>query len=143
MRYHSVTAPTRLAAAVAVLALAGCGGGSHRPAGHVETIPSDGSFPAVTETVYGNSAAQCGNDADSYARSARLYLAHEGAAAAYPADLYYLGMRDALRDFQVRECALPILSGLLAQRFTPRQLRLLLADLPRPMAPVIRAALAH
>jgi len=135
--------PVVLAALVVVLALAGCGGGSHRSAAHVETIPGNGSFPAVTETVYGNSAADCGNAADAYVRSARLYLAHEGAAAAYPADLYYLGMRDALRDFEVRECSLHILSGLLAKRFTNKQLRMLLADLPRTMAPVIRAALAR
>ncbi len=135
--------PLPLAALVVLLGLAGCGGGSHRPAAHVETIPGNGSFPAVTETVYGNSAADCGNDADAYARSARLFLAHEGAAAAYPADLYYLGMRNALRDFDVRECPLPILSGMLANRFTKQQLRTMLADLPRTMAPVIRAALAR
>jgi hypothetical protein len=135
--------PLPLAALGTVLVLAGCGGGSHRPAAHVETIPGNGSFPAVTETVYGNSAADCGSAADAYARSARLYLAHEGPAAAYPADLYYLGMRDALRDFDVRRCSLPILSGMLAKRFTREQLRMLLAYLPRTMSPVIRAALAR
>jgi hypothetical protein len=140
MRYGSVTAITQLAAAAVVLVLAGCGG-SQRPAAHVETIPSDGSFPAVTVTVYGNSTADCSKDADTFSSNARQFLAHEGPEAAYPADLYYLGMRNALRDFTVRACAPQILSRMLASRFTPRQLRMLLAYLPRTMAPTIRAAL--
>ena len=142
MRYGSVTATKRLTAAAVVLVLAGCGG-SHRPAAHLETIPSDGAFPAVTMTVYGNSAAACGGDADSFSTNARQLLAHESGEAAYPADLYYLDMHNALRDFTVRACAPQILSRTLASRFTTRQLRMLLAYLPRTMAPTIRAALAR
>jgi hypothetical protein len=125
----------------AVLLLAGCGGGGHAAKQRVETIPGDGAFPPVTVTVSGPTAAACGNAADTYASQARLYLAHMGPDASYPADLYYLNMRDALRDYQVRGCASSILGRLLAARFTKRQLESLLADLPRTMAPVIHAGL--
>jgi hypothetical protein len=129
--------------AVIILVLAGCGSGSRpQPAArHVETIPADGSFPPVTETVSGNTAAVCSSDADAFARSARMYLAHQGPDAAYPADLYYLGMRDALRDFRVRRCTKSTLGRVLARDFSKRGLHTLLAALPRTMAPAIRAGL--
>jgi len=128
----------------AVLLLAGCGGGGggHTAKQRVETIPGDGAFPPVTVTVSGPTAAACGNAADTYATQARIFLAHMGPQASYPADLYYLNMRDALRDFQVRGCPRSLLGRLLAERFTERQLKALLADLPNTMAPVIRAGLA-
>lgn len=138
MRYVFVPAVTLLAAVV----LSGCGG-SHRPAAHLETIPSDGSFPQITVTVYGNSTADCAGDAESYARNAKLLLAHTGAAAGYPGDLYYFNMRNAFRDFQVRACPRSIIAGVLAQRFSRAQLRKLLAYVPRTMTGVVRAALAR
>ena len=138
MRYVFVPGVALLEAAV----LAGCGG-SHRPAAHLETIPSDGSFPQITVTVYGNSTADCAGDADAYARNAKLLLGHSGPDAGYPGDLYYFNMRNAFRDFQVRGCARSIMGAVLAQRFSRRELRMLLADVPRTMAPVVRAALAR
>lgn len=134
----------RWAALVVVLLVAGCGGsgGGHAARQRVETIPGDGAFPPVTVTVSGPTAAACGNAADTYASAARMFLAHMGPQASYPADLYYLNMRDALRDFQVRGCSRALLGRVLAARFTERQLKSLLADLPNTMAPVIRAGLA-
>lgn len=138
MRYVFVPGIALLVAVV----IAGCGG-SHRPVAHLETIPSDGSFPEITVTVYGNSTADCTGDAEAYARNAELLLAHTGPEAGYPGDLYYFNMRNAFRDFQVRACSRSIISDVLAQRFSNRELRMLLADLPSTMKPIVRAALAR
>jgi hypothetical protein len=138
MRYVTVPGIALLAAVL----LAGCGG-SRRPAAHLETIPSDGSFPQITVTVYGNSTADCAGDAEAYARNARLLVGHSGPDAGYPGDLYYFNMRNAFRDFQVRACPRSIISGILAQRLTRKELRFLLSHLPTTMTPVIRAALAR
>lgn len=136
MRYAFVSGVTLLAAVL----LAGCGG-SHRGAAHLETIPSDGSFPQITVTVYGNSTADCAGDAEAYTRNARLLLFHTGAEGGYPGDLYYFNMRNAFRDYQVRSCPRSIISTVLARRLTRRQLRKLLAYVPRTMTSVVRAAL--
>lgn len=128
-------------AVLTCLLVAGCGG-SHKQAGHIEVIPSDGSFPSVTVTVSGNSAADCANDITTFADNAHQVLLHEGPQAAYPADLYFLGIRDAFRDFQVRGCPLSLLGETLAKRFTASQLRALITYLPSTAAPPLRAGLA-
>ncbi len=135
MRYGFVAA-----FACMLLVVAGCG--SHKQAGRVEVIPSDGSFPSVTVTVSGNSAADCANDITTFADNAHQVLLHEGPDAAYPADLYFLGIRDSLRDFQVRGCELSLLGRTLADRFTKRQLRALITYLPSTAEPALRAGLA-
>ncbi|MBV8065077.1 MAG: hypothetical protein JOY72_07440 [Actinobacteria bacterium] len=125
--------------AVVVLLLAGCG--PHKVKRVVEVIPSDGSFPSVTVTVSGNTPADCANDISTFSDNAHQVLQHEGPQAAYPADLYFLGLHDALRDFQVRGCPMPLLGHALAQRFTNAQLHELIADLPSIYAPALRAGL--
>jgi hypothetical protein len=118
--------------------LAGCGGGGHR--GSV-TVPAYGAYPA--QTISGSaSPAECAKDARLFARDGLLVLAHSGANAAYPADLYYVIIREDFTDFQARRCDPKLLGAELRHRLTEKQRADLLRDLPYAMAAVVRSALA-
>ena len=118
--------------------LAGCGGGSHH--GSV-TVPAYGAYPA--QTISGsNSPAECAKDARIFARDGLLVLAHSGTNAAYPADLYYMIIREDFTDFQSRRCHPKLLGTELRRRLTEKQRADLLGDLPYAMADVVRKALA-
>jgi hypothetical protein len=69
-------------------------------------------------------------------------LAHSGANAAYPADLYYMIIREDFTDFQARRCDPKLLGAELRHRLTDKQRAALLGDLPYAMADVVRSALA-
>jgi hypothetical protein len=125
-----------LAAAAALVA--GCGGGGRKAA---VTVGAYGSFPAQTVTGAA-SQAECVHDARIFARDALALLSHSGANAAYPADLYYVILREDFADFEARRCAPKTLGDALRRRLTPRQRAALVADLPRAMAKVVRAGLA-
>lgn len=123
-------------AAVATL-LAGCGGGHRRTV----TVPSYGGFPAQTITASA-SPAECAHDARVFASDALLFLAHTGATvAAYPADLYYIDLREDFADFQARGCSPKDLGDALRPRLTARQRAALVADLPTVMAKAVRDGL--
>ena len=118
--------------------LAGCGGGSRH--GSV-TVPAYGAYPE--QTISGShSPAECAKDARMFARDGLLVLAHSGANAAYPADLYYMIIREDFTDFQARRCDPKLLGAELRRRLTEKQRADLLGDLPYAMADVVRRALA-
>lgn len=125
-------------AAAAVAVLAGCGSGAKR--GTV-TVGAYGGFPAttVTETA---SPAECVRDGRIIARDGRSFLRHFGASAAYPADLYYMIVREDFADFEARQCDPKLLGAALRARLTPGQRTALAADLPTAMAVLIRRGLA-
>jgi len=77
-----------------------------------------------------------------FARDGLLVLAHSGANAAYPADLYYMIIREDFTDFQARRCDPKLLGAELRRRLTEKQRADLLGDLPYAMADVVRRALA-
>ena len=77
-----------------------------------------------------------------FARDGLLVLAHSGANAAYPADLYYMIIREDFTDFQARRCDPTLLGAELRRRLTEKQRTDLIADLPYAMGAVIRKGLA-
>jgi hypothetical protein len=129
---------------LAALAVAGCGGSSgHGQAATQLTVPGYGGYPATTESVSGASPGACRRDAQAFTRAAVLFLAHSGADAAYPADLYYISMRGVLVDFQGHRCDTALLGGALSRRLTAKQRDTLVAGLPHAMARVVREGLAR
>jgi hypothetical protein len=123
--------------ACAVLVLAGCGGGAKHPV----TVSVYGVYPA--ETVAGKaSAAECGSDARAFARDALLLLAHSGADAAYPADLYYVIARGDFADYTDRGCDPRYVGAALRERLTAAQRAALVADLPHVMAQAVSDGLS-
>jgi len=133
-----LTPMRRLAVATGVLALAGCGGGSH---GHAQTVGAYGSFPAATVSAAPGGPVNCRKDAAVFARDAQRFVAHASTNAAYPADLYYMIIREDFADFEARGCDPRYLGAALEQRLTAAQRKLLVGDLPSTMAAVIRAGL--
>lgn len=133
-----------LAAAVASVALAGCGGSQQHARGTTGiSVPVYGVFPARTATITTASAAVCRLDAVTLVRDARGFLAHFGPAAAYPADLNYVIVRDDLARFRGHACPPAVLGRALSHGLTEAQRRELVANLPGSMAQVLRTALAH
>ena len=125
-----------IAAAVVTL-LAGCGATKHR----VVTVGAYGNYPAQTITGAAT-PAECSRDGNAFARDGLMLLAHSGASAAYPADLYYSILREDFADFEARGCAPKFIGDALRSRLTARQRAALVADLPAVMAKVVRAGLA-
>ncbi len=123
---------------LAVLALAGCGGGSH---GHVQTVGAYGTYRGATVASAPGGPANCRKDAEVFAVDAKRFVAHSTTTSSYPADLYYVILREDFADFQARGCAPSYLRDPLTQRLTASERRVLVADLPSAMAAVVRAAL--
>lgn len=131
--------------AAAALLLAGCGSsGGGKAAGRVVTVGAYGPFPAQTVTVSPSAADTriCRQDADSFASQSVLYLAHSGKRAAYPADLWYVILREAMADLQARGCDPAVLGHALGRKLTARQRAALISFLPATMGESVRVALA-
>ena len=133
------------AAATVGVTLVACGcGSSHRGAiGHT-TVQRYDIYPADTISVPTKDPASkaCRQEAVGLARTAVRFVAHYGPASVYPADLYYVLMREELADFDARRCDSKLLGRALAQRLTPPQRRVLVTRAPRPMAVELRRALS-
>lgn len=125
-------------AAAALTLLAGCGGSAKR--GTV-TVGAYGGFPATTVSESA-SPAECARDARIIARDGRSFLRHYGASAAYPADLYYMIVREDFADFEARSCDPKLLGAALRAGLGAGQRAALAADLPAAMAGLIRRGLA-
>jgi hypothetical protein len=127
-----------VAALVAPVALAGCGHSSqHRAAGTV-TVPAYGVYAKtkVAESAATGTGA-CLVTARSFAGEAVKFLAHVRPHGAYPADLYYMIMRDHLAVFQAHRCDVKLLGSALAHSLTAKERHTLLATLPNPMAATV------
>jgi hypothetical protein len=135
--------PWRAAFAATFLAfvLSGCGS-EHHAAVRV-TGPKYGDFGAQTVTVAAgpSSSKLCKADANGLAGQAHSFVVHFGSTAASSTDVYYLGMRQELDDFEARRCSPGLLGAALVRQLTAAQRRLLLAKLPQSMAKTLRAAL--
>ena len=121
--------------------LGGCGNGRDRASQQL-TVPAYGLHTQTTENVTRGSRAFCRADARAFAQAVRLFLGHYGASAAYPADLYYIDVRQVWTDFVAHECPATSLRPFLTQMLTPTQRRALLRHLPAEIAATIHAGLA-
>jgi hypothetical protein len=134
-----------VASLTAAVLVAGCGGSS-RPGGAVgvTTVGVYDQYPPDTISVPTTNpeSRPCRVDASAYAKTSTYFVAHSGPKAAYPADLYYVVMRENLADFEARRCNPALLGSALERRLTRRQRRALVTELPRVMADVVRKALA-
>lgn len=125
-----------IAAAVVTL-LAGCGGTTRREV----TVGAYGNYPA--QTITGTATpVECTRDGNAFAKDGLMLLAHSGASAAYPADLYYSILHEDFADFQARGCDPKFIGDALRSRLTARQRAALVADLPAVIARVVRSGLA-
>ena len=129
---------------VSALAVAGCGHSSgHSAAPATVTVPAYGVYSQTT--VPGSSAPgtfTCRASARTFARDTPIFLGHLRPHGAYPADLYYMILRQHLAEFQAHRCDVKQLGGALSRALTPRQQRTLVAALPNPMAGTVRKVLA-
>ena len=121
-----------------VLVLAGCGHSSGHSGPGTVTVPAYGVY---SQTTVPSSAASgtraCRVRAGSFARGALVFLAHVRPHGAYPADLYYVILRQHLAGFEAHQCDVKLLGSALAHALTARQRRTLLAALPNPMAATV------
>ena len=139
---------TSLAAAAvlagAALLSSGCGS-SHRgaAAGHT-TVQRYDIYPADTISVPSTKpkSRACRRDSVGLAKASALFVAHSNRASVYPADLYYVLMREELADFDARHCDPKLLGNTLVHALSARQRRFLVAHAPSPMAGELRHALA-
>lgn len=94
------------------------------------TVQGYGDHPATTIAAAPADPAACRRDATAFAHAARDFLAHSGARAAYPADLWLVLLRESLADYRARGCTtrLPLSRG---------ELRKLVDDLPASMAATV------
>jgi hypothetical protein len=129
---------------VGLFVLDGCGHSSARrlPSSPTLTVPAYGPHAQTTESATRGSPAFCRNDARVVARDATLFLAHSGAAAAYPADLYYVIIRQDFTDLEAHSCPTVLLGDALHALLTATQQRRLISDLPSAMAAAFGRALA-
>jgi hypothetical protein len=132
--------------ALASAVLAGCGGGSSdRGASPRQvTLPGYGVTPSTTvsgQDGTGASARACRVDARTLAQDAQDLLAHFGSAAAYPADLNLVIVREDLARLMSKDCPPALAGRALAVALAPPQRRAFVADLPTAMARQVRAAL--
>ncbi len=136
---------TVLVAAAAGAALAGCGGAGGEASRTVVTIPPYDQFPAATVTSpegKNGDPAACRTAAAAFVDGAERFLDHFGQRTVYPADLYYVLMREALADFQTRGCDPTVLGAALERRLSSTRRRTLVDALPAPMAAALRESLA-
>ena len=124
-------------AATAVIALSGCGSSGKRTV----TLPAYGDHPATTVAAGARDAKRCAVDADAFGDAARLFIAHSGPQAAYPADLYVVLLRDALADFQVIGCDPAELGAVLRKRLRAAERMQLVDGVSSSLAEAISTAL--
>ncbi len=133
-----------LALVLASVALAGCGGSSRRTESGTVSVGAYGVFPATTVSAPATaSASACRTHARTLASDAVGFVHHYGSAAAYPADLNYVIIREDLARLQTGDCDPTLLGRALTARLTAAQRRTLVDNLPAAMADAIRAALAR
>lgn len=133
------------AAAVAAAALLACGcGSSHSDATGHTTVQRYDIYPADTISVPSTNpeSLACRRESVGLARVSARFVAHYGPASVYPADLYYVLMREELADYQARRCDPKLLGRALVQRLSPSQRRVLVTHAPRPMSAALREALS-
>ncbi|HEU5214661.1 MAG TPA: hypothetical protein VFU30_03895 [Gaiellaceae bacterium] len=137
------TGSLRAAVTAVVLALVLSACGSHHRAAIRVTSGKYGDYGAQTITVPAGptSSKLCKADANGFAGQADSFVSHYGSTAASSTDVYYLGMRQELGDFDARRCDPGLLRAALVHQLTARQLRRLTAELPHSMAEPVRAAL--
>jgi hypothetical protein len=63
-----------------------------------------------------------------------MFLAHVRPHGAYPADLYYMILRQNFAGFQAHRCDAKLLGSALAHTLTAKQRRALIVALPNPIA---------
>src|SRR5581483_9352502 len=124
----------------AALLLAACGGGGHPSGSKPVVVPAYGDHPATTVAA-GSGGANCAVDAQTFLRDSRIFLDHYGAEAAYPADLYYVILREDFADFQARACAPAVLGKALRAGLSAAERRRFVDALPATMAGVVRQGL--
>jgi hypothetical protein len=127
-----------LLGALVLVLLAGCGSSGRRSV----TVPAYGEHPAQTIAAAPADPRACRADAGSFAAQSRAFLAHSGPQAAYPADLWYVILREALADFRARSCDPAILGRALDRQLTPKEEAALVDGLPASMAGFVRAAVS-
>jgi hypothetical protein len=127
---------------VPVVATAGCGGSSGHSRPRTVTVRAYGIYTQTT--VSGSTAPEtrvCRTSAVTFARDAPMFLAHLRPHGAYPADLYYVILREHLARFQAHRCDLKLLGSALSHALTAKQRRALVAALPKTMAGTVRTGL--
>jgi hypothetical protein len=130
--------------AIAAAAPTGCGDStSHRRGSRGVSLPAYGAFPATTVAARPATDGVCRSDARIFADDALDFLAHFGRAAAYPADLNFVILREDLARYAADGCDSTLLGASLGRRLTPAQRRELVANLPDSMARVVREGLAR
>lgn len=107
----------------------------------VITIPAYDTHPQTTESLSHGTPTFCRTDARLFARAALLFVNHSDPSAAYPADLYYLDLRDIWTDFLAHRCAPSYLGPALVRWLTQRKLYALTIDLPKVIASTVQAGL--
>ena len=125
------------------LVASGCGS-SHRGATGHTTVQRYDIYPADTISVPSTEpkSRACRQDAVGITQASARFVAHSNRASVYPADLYYVLMREELADFDTRHCDSKLLGNTLVQVLSARQRRFLVTHAPSPMAGVLRHALA-
>jgi len=131
-----------LIAAIAALVLTGCGA-HHRGASRQVTVGKYGAYGAetITAPVGTADAKLCKADAEGFATEAHSFVMRYGSTAASSTDVYYMGLREELADFDTRRCDDRVLGRALVSRLTAKQRRLLVSELTSSMAGRVRAAL--
>ncbi len=134
----------RAALAVTLLALILSACGAHKRTALRVASGKYGDYGAQTITVPAGRANSklCKADGNGFAGQAHSFVVHYGSTAASSTDVYYMGLRQELGDFDARRCEATLLGEALVHQLTRRQRRLLLAELPQSMADRVRAALA-
>ena len=128
--------------AVAGLLVAGCGA-HHRTESRQVTIGKYGAYGPQTITVPPGAADArlCKADADGFAGQAHSFVMRYGSTAASSTDVYFIGLREVLADFDARRCDDAVLRKALVEQLTRKQQRLLVKELSRSMAGRVRKAL--
>jgi hypothetical protein len=120
------------------LAVAACGGASHR--GRTVTFVAAGNFP--TATIVGTYSAQgCAADARTLVNGSRLYYVHSTGAPG-PADLYYYDMRFSYAHFQADGCTSEQLGAAMKSGLSARQRTFLLHNVASDLHRAFQAALS-
>jgi hypothetical protein len=101
----------------------------------------DYGVQTITVPAGPTSTKLCKADANGFAGQAESFVVHYGSTAASATDVYYMGMRQELDDFDARRCNPSSLGEALVHQLTAGQRRRLMAELPHSMAKPVRAAL--
>lgn len=131
-----------IAATLLAVLVTACGA-RHQSRSHQVTVGKYGDFGAETITAPSGAADDrlCKVDANGFATEAHSFVMRYGSTAASSTDVYYMGLREELADFDARRCPAGVLGKALVAKLTAKQRRLLVTELTRSMAGRVRAAL--